>query len=178
MLPIEATPSIFGEPLKPKGDPSVLTPDALEKRLAAVYNLTIHGEPLPGSQVRFNRKTGQVFRPKEHKQRVFTVADTAREQLPEPFPIFAPGFALCLEVRFVFPYRKQDYRTGARAAELKANVPKYVLARKDLDNLLKPLKDGLKGILYHDDAQVVEYGKINKIYGPTPCTELTLWRIE
>ena len=44
---------------------------------------------------------------------------------------------------------------------------KYPNVKPDLDNYLKALKDGLNGILWKDDAQVVKYGLVEKLYAKT-----------
>jgi Holliday junction resolvase RusA-like endonuclease len=139
--------------------------------------LDIHGVPVSGSQLKFNRKTGSAFRPKEHKQRVFTIYEYAKGYVDRhklAYPVFKKGTPVFLEVQFYFPYRTQDYRTGKNAGELKPNAPKWVLGNKDLDNMLKPLKDGLKGIIYADDKQIVKYGDIIKQYSESPKTLITV----
>jgi Holliday junction resolvase RusA-like endonuclease len=75
-----------------------------------------------------------------------------------------------ISVDFYFPYRKADYRTGANSHILKDNAPEFVIGNKDLDNLLKPLKDGLKGVVYSDDKQIVMYTNIVKKYSESPRT--------
>ena len=44
----------------------------------------------------------------------------------------------------------------------KPNAPHVVTP--DQDNLLKPVKDALKGIAWHDDCQVCVYGRMSKVY--------------
>lgn len=61
---------------------------------------------------------------------------------------------LILSVEFVFPHKKK------RGLHNK---------RPDIDNLLKPLKDALSGVVYKDDSQVCSinaiktYGELGKI---------------
>lgn len=139
--------------------------------------LDIHGIPVSGSQLKFNRKTGSAFRPKEHKQRVFTIYEYAKDYTIRhnlAIPVFKKGTPLYFEVAFLFPYRTQDYRTGQNAGKLKPNAPIWVLGNKDLDNMLKPLKDGLKGIIYADDKQIAKYGEITKQYSESPKTLITV----
>lgn len=140
-----------------------------------VITLDIHGEPVSGSQLKFNRSTGSAYRPKEHKQRVFTIYEYAKMEIERrglPRPLFSKGTPVEMSVTFRFPYRSGDYRTGKHAGELKANAPTYVLGNKDLDNMLKPLKDGLKGVIYADDKQIARYGEIIKVYSESPGTTI------
>ena len=138
-----------------------------------VITLDIHGVPVSGSQLKFNRTTGSAYRPKEHKQRVFTIYEYAKEELERrglPRPLFPKGTPLMMSVLFRFPYRSGDYRTGRFSGQLKPNAPEWVLGNKDLDNMLKPLKDGLKGVIYPDDKQISRYGDIEKKYSEHPGT--------
>ncbi len=137
------------------------------------HGITIPGIPISGSQLKFNRATGSAYRPKEHKQRIFEIYEFASRYIEQngfTAPLFPNGVPIYMSIIFRFPYRKQDYRTGARAGELKPNAPLYVIGNKDLDNLLKPLKDGFKGLFYADDRQIVKYINIVKQYSKTPNT--------
>jgi Holliday junction resolvase RusA-like endonuclease len=145
------------------------------------FYLEIPGEPISGSQLKFNRATGFAYRPTQHQQRVYTVNEYARRVLERrdiKRPMFGQGILLKLDVQFRFPHRKQDYGTGKNATKLKLSAPTYVQGRKDLDNLLKPLKDGMKGVVYTDDSQIVEYGLVSKVYSETPGTIIYLEEIE
>ena len=142
------------------------------------FKVIIHGEPISGSQLKFNRKTGNAYRPKEHKQRVFEVSEFARRAAEgKELPIFPNGIPVSFKCVMYFPHRKGDYRTGAKSHELKPNAPKWVIGNKDLDNLLKPLKDGLKGIVFADDNQIVHYADVGKLYSVTPRTEILIRRL-
>jgi len=56
------------------------------------------------------------------------------------------------------------------------SLPKKVqhhTKKPDLDNLVKGVKDGLKGICYHDDSQVIRLAA-TKEYGEQPCVEVKI----
>lgn len=140
--------------------------------------LEIPGEPISGSQLKFNRKSGTAYRPKAHSQRVFTIYEFAANLIPEPErPYFGNGQMVWISVEFYFPYRKGDYRTGKNSHILKDDAPTFVIGNKDLDNLLKPLKDGLKGVVINDDKQIVMYSQITKQYSKTPKTIVKVGQI-
>jgi Holliday junction resolvase RusA-like endonuclease len=146
-----------------------------------ILKLYIPGEPVSGSQLKFNRTTGSAYRPKEHKQRVFTIHEYAEKYRIDndlEKPVFGNGIPLLLTVHFEFPYLKGHYRSGKHSDELKPNAPLWKIGNKDLDNLLKPLKDGLKGVLIADDKQIVRYGCIEKAYSKSPSTEIVLSRLD
>jgi Holliday junction resolvase RusA-like endonuclease len=141
-------------------------------------SFVVYGEPLASNNLKFNRKTGYAYRPKEHKQRIYSVREYAERELGKygitAFPLFKKGTPLYLRAKLIFPYRRQDYRTGRHEDQLKPNAPKYVTVKKDIDNILKPLKDGMTSVIYFDDSQVCRYEQIEKVYGITPCTEVTV----
>lgn len=192
MTPIEADENIFGSLSKPtprnqsvcrmtNDDGVIPAPEQFEPLTLDVNEplvITIPGEPISGSQLKFNRKTGSAYRPKEHKQRVFTVSEFCASVVPDnQRPFFRKGVPLSMGVEFYFPYRSQDYGTGRNEGVLKANAPIFVIGNKDIDNLLKPLKDGLKGVAINDDKQIVIYTQIVKKYSESPRTIVTLQEI-
>jgi Holliday junction resolvase RusA-like endonuclease len=153
--------------------------EQLGKIVPGIYKISVPGEPISGSQLKFNRKTGTAYRPKEHKQRVFTVYEYAERAMrmeyhKDIFPVFSNGTPVALSAKFYFPYRKGDYGTGKNANQLKSTAPTYVIGTKDVDNLLKPLKDGLAGIMYANDNQIVRYEYCEKRYSETPRTEIVI----
>jgi Holliday junction resolvase RusA-like endonuclease len=79
--------------------------------------------------------------------------DTVASILASHKPVAAPqGTAVYLDLTFYLPRPKAHY--GAKGLK-----PRYALAdytgKPDLDNLVKALKDSAKGLLWHDDSQVV-----------------------
>jgi Holliday junction resolvase RusA-like endonuclease len=150
----------------------------LPEKVLDEISFVIYGTPLASSNLQFNRKTGYAYRPKEHKQRIYSVREYSEKALLDrgitQFPLFKKGTPLYMSAQLVFPYRRQDYRTGKHEDELKPNAPKWVTTKKDIDNILKPLKDGMSDVIYFDDSQVCRYDHIEKVYGFTPCTEVTI----
>lgn len=149
-----------------------------DEKVLDEISFTIYGEPLASNNLKFNRKTGYAYRPKEHKQRIYSVHEYSEKALLDlgitTFPLFKKDTPLYMSAQLVFPYRKGDYRTGQSSDQLKPNAPRFVTVKKDIDNILKPLKDGMKGVIYFDDSQVCRYTEIEKVYGFTPCTEVTI----
>lgn len=78
---------------------------------------------------------------------------------------------LTLGVEFHLPRPKRLLKKKSPTGE----IPH--LAKPDLDNLIKGLKDALKGVLWSDDALVYKYDDCGKYYcakGGQPRVELTL----
>lgn len=68
-----------------------------------------------------------------------------------PKPFDGP---LTLDLRF-YLRRPQSHYTTKGELNAKGRRRRYPTTKPDLDNLAKPVKDALKGIVYLDDAQVV-----------------------
>ena len=115
----------------------------------------ILGDPRPQGRPRFSKRGNFVgaYDPKESRDYKQTLAAQLAAQCPE----FAEqGRAVSLEIEFVF----------ARPKSLPKRVEDHV-KKPDLDNLIKAFKDAAKGILWHDDSQVVQM-TARKAYGDKP----------
>jgi Holliday junction resolvase RusA-like endonuclease len=162
--------------------------------LTKELSIVVPGLIKQGAQLKFNRKTGSAYRPKEHTDRKKNVARVTSAKLrslgieDEQFPYFKKGTPIQLGVLFLFPYLDSHYDKGSTAeAEielgyrdslLKSDVPKWCMNSKDIDNMLKPLKDGMKGIAYDDDKEIVSYSQHAKLYSLKPGTMITLRELE
>lgn len=190
-MPVEIDPEKVNELFDQQGSPfdqpigkTTHTPSGIigKEHVLQQIEITVRGAPLASNNLKFNRRTGFAYRPPEHKQRIFSVHEYAEKTCAElgitDFPVFPKGVALWMRADLIFPYRKQDYRTGSRQHLLKPNAPHWVTTKKDIDNILKPLKDGLSGIVYHDDSQVCRYDRIEKVYGEQPCSIITIGRLD
>ena len=79
------------------------------------------------------------------------------------------GIPVGLDIIFFLQIRKDSMINITRmlAGEL---MP---VKKPDLDNLTKFIKDAGRGIIYHDDSQVV-HETADKIFSPKPHTEITV----
>ncbi len=118
---------------------------------------TILGDPRPQGRPKFFRRGNFVgaYDPKQSRDYKQTLAAQLAAQSPE---FIEQGKAVSIYVEFVF----------ARPKSLPKRVEDHV-KKPDLDNLIKALKDAAKGILWHDDSQVVQLSA-RKIYSSTPMT--------
>ncbi len=103
-------------------------------------SFTVVGDPVPKARARTVRKGGRTwsFTPKKVAVWEKVVKEEASKYFPEPFngPV-----ALALAFYMKRPKsRKKD---------------NYVMTTPDLDNLEKAFLDGLNGVAYGDDKQVV-----------------------
>jgi crossover junction endodeoxyribonuclease RusA len=103
------------------------------------WRFAIPGQPLPKGRPRVNTRTGRAYTPPRTRDWERTVARYARAALGEHEPLGG-------DVALVLRFRRQTQR------------------RADVDNLVKAALDGLNGIAYRDDKQIVrveaaiEYG--------------------
>jgi len=129
---------------------------------------TIQGIPKAQGRPKFFRRgnfTG-AYDPKDSRQYKDNVAAQIVAQGPRLFPRESP---LLLTVSFFLPRPKGHF--GARG--LKPSAPKEHTGKPDLDNMVKAIKDALKGIVWVDDSQVVSMWAY-KHYGETPGVQFSV----
>jgi Holliday junction resolvase RusA-like endonuclease len=76
---------------------------------------------------------------------------------------FVSTAAVGLRITFLLPRPKGHYGTGRNEGVVKASAPAHPAVKPDVDKLTRAVLDGLTGVLYHDDAQVV-HTDVRKTY--------------
>lgn len=71
---------------------------------------------------------------------------------------------LAVAMTFTFPRIKGHYRTGRYAHLLKDTAPLQPSVYPDLSKIVRSTEDALTGIVWKDDAQVVQYVRLGKWY--------------
>lgn len=103
-------------------------------------------------------KSGHHYTPKETRLYEAHVRDCYLREHPDAAPMTGPVCLVVLEARLrPATHLRKD---GSR----RASAPIYPVSRPDLDNIVKSILDGLNGIAWVDDAQVVEI-RASKEYG-------------
>lgn len=110
-----------------------------------IFNFPI--DPTPKGRPRFT-KGGRAYTPKKTKDFETSIKKMASEQYRNG-PI---KDAISMTVVFIIKRPKSVKR-------------EYPTVKPDIDNFLKSLCDGLNGIAYIDDAQIIEVNASKK-YGP------------
>lgn len=134
---------------------------------------TVLGRPQPaGSKRAFaNPKTGKIIVTDDAKgSRPWKqqVAGEAIDAWPYVLTNLLEG-PLELDVTFVLARPKGHYRTGKFADLVRDSAPPCPIVKPDTTKLLRAVEDALTGILWRDDAQVVEQSA-RKVYGsPERC---------
>lgn len=84
--------------------------------------------------------------------------------------------AVAVEITFYRARPKGHYGSGRQTQFIvKDSAPAYPVTKPDVDKLSRAVLDALKGIAWHDDAQVTEK-VVRKRYAPTDRTEIRILR--
>lgn len=127
-------------------------------------DFTVYGKPEPaGSKRAFALRKGGVptgkvavtdDNPKSRgwKAEVADVAAATMAGSATPLVLDACGLALT----FYMARPKGHYGTGRNADRLKDSAPAYPVVKPDATKLVRGVEDAMSGIVWRDDAQVVE----------------------
>ena len=135
--------------------------------------LVINETPIPQSRPRFNSQNKRAYEKsniKSYKQRIGYIA---RKEFKKPIERDTP---LEINMKFYMPIPQYLSKVKKNRLTLEKEV-KYVTKKPDLDNLLKAILDGLNGIAYFDDGQVVKLS-VEKVYSFNPRTEIEIKELE
>lgn len=128
---------------------------------------TINGECVPKARPRFS-KFGHVYTTPKTRAYENIVKSTAIDNR-------VPCVTTALRVELVI--YKSIPKSFSKAKRKLANEGKiYPIAKPDIDNYVKSVLDGLNGVLFIDDKQIVDFRAIKK-YSDNPRVEVTAWII-
>jgi Holliday junction resolvase RusA-like endonuclease len=80
---------------------------------------------------------------------------------------------LKMTITFIFPRIRGHFGTGKNANILKSSAPKYHTIKPDTTKIIRSTEDAMTGIIWKDDAQVVEQ-RVRKIYGDNPGAHIVI----
>lgn len=129
-------------------------------------NITINGKPIPKARPRLTRD-GLAYTPKQTRDYERSIKRAAIIEMAGR-PLI--DGAVCLDVQAFFPIPTSWSR------KRKAMVLDGTLAhtsKPDGSNVLKSIEDGLNGIVYADDSQIVK-STISKHYSDRPRVQVTV----
>lgn len=81
-----------------------------------------------------------------------------------------------LDIKFIF-YRAIQKSTSKKNRALKISGEIVPTVKPDASNYLKAAEDALNGVIWDDDAQLVEVTAVKR-YGERPRVELEVWKHE
>ena len=133
----------------------------------------VYGEPCSYASSRYNsgRKNGQTgwsYNPRSKQLTNFRKCLNMLFCLATDKPTFSEQCWLSVKVEFTFVRKKSHFLAND---QLKASAPRYP-PKKDLDNLVKFVLDGMTGPIYSNDKCIASLNA-SKVYGETSKT--TVW---
>lgn len=128
-----------------------------------MIEFTIPGSPVPKGRPRFARVGGFVraYTPRATSDAEQAIAECAQRHLNGPM-----SGSLRVEVLCLLPIPKSLPKAAKRDALLGRVRP---AKKPDADNLAKLVLDGLNGVAWDDDSQIVEL-EVRKFYALEPRT--------
>ena len=127
-----------------------------EEAMSMVY-FFVPGKVQGKARPRFSSKSGTVYTPGKTKSYERQIAEAYVSQRG---PCFEGPVMVVIEAVFSIP------KSWTRAKKAEAAAGKLAPGKPDIDNILKVVLDGLNGIAYEDDKQVV-LTQCKKVYADT-----------
>ena len=84
---------------------------------------------------------------------------------------------LAVEMMFFMPRPRSHYRTGKNAGNLKASAPNYPDRRPDVLKLARAVEDACTGIVWTDDARIVDES-LKKFYGEPARVNVRVYQLD
>jgi Holliday junction resolvase RusA-like endonuclease len=129
--------------------------------------VTIPGQPKGKGRPRATRK-GHLYTPAETRTREGVVASLTMDAMRGRAPLVGP---VAMDIRVVVGVPASWPKKRQAEALVGVVLP---TGKPDLDNVVKLVLDGMNGIAFADDAQVVAFGELRKVYGPQAMTVVTV----
>ena len=139
--------------------------------MPGAVSITVPGAPVGKGRARMTR-AGHAYTPpktRSYEALIALAAQQAMQGRPPMAGALTVGFTAYVPIAPSWPKRKQE---AARNRTLRPTK------KPDLDNYIKAAFDGMTGIVFVDDAQVVEMERPAKFYSDMPRLEITVQEIE
>lgn len=117
----------------------------------------VPGTPVPKGRPRFTRQ-GRTYTPAKTKSYEEQIAILSKEAMDGLEPLKTP-VAVLVTVFFPVPASYSAKRRNACLAGEERHTK-----RPDLDNVVKAITDGMNGVVYEDDSQIVRIGATKEYY--------------
>lgn len=130
-------------------------------------NFHVEGTPVPKKRPRFSTQGGVVrsYTDKGTRNYEDHVNLTARAAMGSSPPI-ETAVGVYLYIRLPIPKSRSKKRTEAALSGLEKPTVK-----PDIDNLAKSLLDGMNGVVFKDDSQIVSL-HVTKVYASEPGVDV------
>jgi len=128
---------------------------------------TINGECVPKARPRFS-KFGHVYTTPKTRAYENIVKSTAIDNR-------VPCITTALRVELII-YKSIPKSFSKKKRELANEGKIYPVVKPDIDNYVKAVSDGLNGVLFVDDKQIVDFRAVKR-YSDRPRVEVTAWSV-
>lgn len=132
-----------------------------------MVNFQVDGTPVPKGRPRFARrgKFVSTYSPKTTVDYESKVSEAAKQAMGSSEPLESP-IAAYIYITLPIPASYTKKRTAACLSGLERPTK-----RSDIDNYCKAIFDGMNGIVYLDDSQIVSLHS-TKVYGTVGMVEV------
>lgn len=131
------------------------------------YNFIIYGECVAKARPRFTQY-GHVYTPAKTKEYERLIKSVARENN-------IPCITTALKIDITI-YKSIPASWTKKKKEQALNGELLPVVKPDIDNYVKAVLDGLNGVLFVDDKQIIEL-TARKKYSESAKVEVTVWTI-
>ncbi len=147
----------------------------------AALSFIVYGNPEPrGSKTAGIGKGGRRFMRDSNPKSYPWMRDVAQAAALAMFKVHIDSSLfrgpLRVDVDFYLPRPKGHFGTGKNAGKVKASAPSRPIVAPDKGKLERGTLDALEGIVYANDAQVVE-GDSRKFYGEPARCEIRVYSL-
>jgi len=135
-----------------------------------ILAFTIPGEPVAKGRPRMTRQ-GRTYTPQKTVNYETLIQECFAIAYPDHQPITGP-LGLKIDAHFTIPASWSQKKQMAAQ-----NYQIMPTKRPDVDNVIKCVADGLNGIAWRDDSQIVSV-LANKFYSTRPRVEIEITEVE
>jgi len=127
----------------------------------------VDGTPVPKGRARYARRGNFISTYTPEKTRTYEtlIRDAAIEAMGSSEPLETP-VSLYLYIRVPIP----KSCTKKRLEDI-ANGSEKPTKKPDASNILKSVEDGMNGVVYHDDSQIINI-HVTKVYSSLPGVDI------
>jgi len=127
----------------------------------------VDGTPVPKGRARYARRGNFISTYTPEKTRTYEtlIKDAAIEAMGSSEPLETP-VSLYLYIRVPIPKSCTKKRLEAIS-----NGSEKPTKKPDASNILKSVEDGMNGVVYHDDSQIINI-HVTKVYSTLPGVDI------